>query len=119
MESTRGRPHLPTTPLSASIPVLNIPVDYTPVVVVAPVLHLQLDVAVGWVPGSLERLWLRDGRDWVHAVRDEVSDVGAVVQVLQADGEVGVAGLVRGEDALAKERPGRRITLFELNAHPV
>lgn len=72
----------------------NVPVDHAPLIFVAPLLHLHLSYTVRRVLGDLERLRLRHVADGEHALVHQVSDVGAVVQMLQVHPEVGSVGLV-------------------------
>ena len=60
----------------------NSRVEVGPLVLVAAMLHLHLDLAVGRIGAEPKRLGLRDVRDGKGVANEEVAYVGEVKQVL-------------------------------------
>lgn len=71
--------------------------------------------AVRGVSGNLEGLRRGNTRNRIHLVLDEVTYVGAIVEMLKPDVEVGRCGLVRGLDPLAENRTCGGIALAKTN----
>lgn len=97
---------------------ISSPIDDTPLVLVAPRLHLHLDEAVRWVFRHLEGLRQRDPSNGVHVVLHKIADVALVVEMLKSDLKVRRCLLVGSGNPLAEKSTSGGIGLAKANADP-
>ena len=79
-------------------------VDAGPLVLVAAMLHLRLDLTVGRIGAEPKRLGIRDVPDGKGAANEEVAHVGKVVQVLNLHWKARDVLLVRAGDDVSEAR---------------